>query len=86
MGINGGKRPGAGRKSNVAKLLAAKFAAPFFSELEQTKHWKSLLASGDEKVRLDTVKYLTDRLYGKSPQSVDLNANLDIITRVVSDL
>jgi hypothetical protein len=86
MGQNGGRRPGAGRKSKATKLLEAGFAAPFFDEKEQQRHWKSLLASEDEKVRMDAVKYLTDRLYGKAPQSLDLNAKVDTITRVICDL
>jgi hypothetical protein len=86
MGQNGGARPGAGRKSKATKLLEAGFAAPFFDEKEQQRHWKSLLASDDEKVRMDAVKYLTDRLYGKAPQSLDLNHKGEVISRVVSDL
>lgn len=73
MSARGGKREGAGRKSKVTKLLEAKFAAPFFSEAVQQKTWKSLLTSADEKVVLDATKYLTDRLYGKATQAVDMN-------------
>jgi hypothetical protein len=32
--------------------------------------WKELLYSQNEKIRLETLKYLTDRRDGKAPQSV----------------
>jgi hypothetical protein len=86
MAGKGGAMPGAGRKSNASKLLAAGFIAPYFGAIEQERHWKSLLASDDEKIRMDAVKYLTDRLYGKAPQSMELKGEMDVVTRVVSDL
>ena len=36
------------------------------------------LESEDERIALDATKYLTDRLYGKAPQSVDLNHSGEI--------
>lgn len=73
MAGKGGKRPGAGRKSNATRLLEAGFACAYFDALEQEKLWKSMLSSEDEKIRLDAGKYLTDRLYGKPAQAVDMN-------------
>lgn len=73
MAGNGGKRLGAGRKTNAAKALAAGFVAEYFDSSEQEKLWKSMLRSDDEKIRLDAGKYLTDRLYGKAPQAVEMN-------------
>ena len=69
----GGARSGAGRKPNAVKLLEAGFVAEYFGLLEQEKIWKSILASGDDRIRLDAAKYLTDRLYGKPPQAVALS-------------
>lgn len=88
MGKNGGKRPGAGRKSNAVKLMEAGFVCTYFGALEQEKLWKSLLNSEDENVKLNAAKYLSDRLYGKAPQMVDLNhgGSIELVKRVVSDL
>lgn len=47
-----------------------------------------MLAHEDAKIRLDACKYLTDRLYGKAAQALDLNhsGELELVKRVVSDL
>ena len=37
------------------------------------RKWKSFLESEDERIALDACKYLTDRLFGKAPQSVSLD-------------
>jgi hypothetical protein len=68
MGTRGGKRIGAGRKSNAHKLLEAGFVCKAFSPEIQEKTWKSLLASNDENIVLKTMTYLTDRVYGKAIQ------------------
>lgn len=73
MAGKGGKREGAGRKSNKVKLLHAEFAAPFFGPVKQATLWKKYLNSSDERVSLDAAKYLTDRLYGKARQAVELS-------------
>lgn len=73
MAGTGGKRIGAGRKLNADKALAAGFIAPYFDLPTQSKLWKSMLNSEDEKIRLDTAKYLTDRLYGKAPQAIEMS-------------
>jgi hypothetical protein len=78
MGTRGGVRPNSGRKSNASKLLAAGFVAPWFTTGFQETKWKSFLESDDEKIVLDAMKYLTDRLFGKPAQSVDLNHSGEI--------
>ena len=82
----GGRTPGAGRKPNAVKLMQVKFAAPFFGEARQATIWKSMLASKDEKVVLDAAKYLSDRIYGKAPQALELSGELAVMKRVISDL
>ena len=43
-----------------------------------------MVESADERIGLDALKYLTDRVYGKAPQSVDLNHNGEVaIKRVI---
>lgn len=65
MAGTGGKRPGAGRKSNAQRLLDAGFVCPFFGPKVQAATWKKLLGSDDERIVFEAAKYLTDRLYGK---------------------
>lgn len=69
----GGKRPGAGRKSNAKKLLEAGFNCEFFGPAVQSSTWKSMLASRDENIVLKAAIYLTDRLYGKPLQQTELS-------------
>lgn len=89
---NGGKRPGAGRKTNAQKALeqdaAAKALGKWFTPNLQESVWKRLIASNDENVQLKTVSYLSDRLYGRAPQALDLNlrGQIEVIKRVVADL
>ncbi len=71
MGKNGGVRPGAGRKSNAAKLLAAKWQVKCFDQKRQETLWNQLLNSEDERIVLDTVKELTNRIYGKPKEQVE---------------
>lgn len=86
MGKNGGKRSGAGRKTNAVKLLEAGFACKYFGAIEQEKLWKSLLSSDDENIQLNAAKYLCDRLYGKSAQAVDMTTKGEAITQLIVNL
>jgi hypothetical protein len=36
-----------------------------------------MLASSDERIRFEAGKYLTDRLYGKPSQTLQMNLNSD---------
>lgn len=78
MAGRGGVRRGAGRKSNASKLIEAGFVASWFTAEFQEFNWKSFLGSKDERIRLDAMKYLSDRLFGKAPQSVALNHSGEI--------
>lgn len=80
------RKAGAGRKSNAQKLLDAGFVCNYFGPLEQEKFWKSMLRSEDERIRLDAGKYLTDRLYGKAHQAVDLKHSGELVTKIVVDI
>lgn len=73
MAGRGGFRRGAGRKSNASKLIDAGFVASWFTAEFQEIKWKSFPGSDDERIALDATKNLTDRLFGKAPQAVDLN-------------
>lgn len=81
---HGGVRRNSGRKSNAEKLLLAGFQAPWFTpEMQKTK-WISFLNSDDEKIRLDATKYITDRLHGKAPQSVDTTVKGEVGLAILS--
>lgn len=71
----GGKRPGAGRKpstiSGIVKKLPKDTASLILSTINANQKWVSLANSKDEKIVLDTLKYLTDRAYGKPKQSIE---------------
>jgi hypothetical protein len=73
MAGRGGFRKGAGRKSNAFKLIEAGFVAPWFTADFQGIKWNSLVNSKDEKIALDALKYLTDRLYGKASQALAIS-------------
>lgn len=73
MAGRGGFRNGAGRKSNASRMIEAGFVAPWFTAEFQEFKWKSFLESDDQRIALDAAKYLTDRLFGKASQSVDMN-------------
>jgi hypothetical protein len=81
----GGVRNGAGRPAgsgNKAQGLARDLAHDLLgSESEQKQRWESLLgaaqAAGDLRVRFDTLKYLTDRAYGRPRESMSLSTDLE---------
>jgi hypothetical protein len=81
MAGTGGFRKGAGRKSNASKLMEAGFVANWFTAEFQRIKWESLVNSKDERVSLDAMKYLSDRLFGKPHQAVDLNHSGEIDLR-----
>lgn len=86
MAGKGGKRNGAGRKSNAAKLAEAKFVAGWFTEKFQEIKWKSLVASPDENVSVRAMCYLTDRMYGKAAQAVDVTSQGERIAQCIVNL
>jgi hypothetical protein len=86
----GGKRIGSGRKpstlNGIVKKLPKETAALLLVEIKANQKWKNLAESEDERIQLDTLKYLTDRAYGKPPQSLDLGGQVEVIKRVFSDI
>lgn len=80
----GGFRPGAGRKSKAEKLLKAGFVANWFTAEFQEIKWKKLVNSDDEKIQLEAMKYLTDRLYGKATQPLDVTGELKLADRIAA--
>jgi len=75
MAGKGGKRPGAGRKPSTIKGIVKKLprfsAELLLAEINANSKWLILATSDDERIVLETLKYLTDRAYGKARQSVE---------------
>jgi hypothetical protein len=82
----GGFRNGAGRKSKASKLIEAGFVASWFTAEFQEIKWKSFIESDDERIALDATKYLTDRLYGKAPRSLEHTGACGGIIQLVSNI
>jgi hypothetical protein len=73
--VKGGKRAGAGRKPSTLKGIARKLpketAEILLAEIKAESKWKQLASSDDERIVLDTLKYLTDRAQN-SPRYLSL--------------
>lgn len=70
----GGKRRGAGRPPKKVTELKRLSAAQALEAIDETKSWRECLTAKDLRIRLDALKYLTDRRDGKAPQSVDMTS------------
>ena len=74
--MNGGRRPGAGRKKggrNAATLKIIDVAGQVLQEIDAKEKWKALLNCSDPKVVVDVMKYLTDRAHGRPAQTIQGN-------------
>jgi len=82
MAGKGGKRPGAGRKPStikgIAKKLPKESAELLLAEINANSKWLSLANSTDERVVLETLKYLSDRAYGKSRQAIEATQGTEV--------
>lgn len=78
----GGRRPGAGRKPStvkgVLKKLPCHSAALILAEINAHDKWLKLLESKDEKIVLETLKYLNDQAYGKAKQAVEHSGGISL--------
>lgn len=86
MAQRGGARPGSGRKPRIVKAIEKGVAYAILSPEFEKKKWTRLLDSEDERVVLESLKYLTDRRDGKAPQSVKVDGEIEVIGRVVVNL
>lgn len=80
----GGARPGAGRPKGKPLLIKKDFALELLGKLKYEEEWESLFqprtvldsdgnevqVDADPKIKLEALKYLTDRAFGKAPQAV----------------
>jgi len=81
-GSRGGKRLGAGRKPStikgISKRLPRESAELILAEIKANSMWLRLADSKDERIRLETLKYLTDRAFGKARQSIEATAERNV--------
>jgi hypothetical protein len=79
MAGRGGKRPGAGRKPSTVKGIAKRLpklsAELLLVEIDANSKWVTLANSPDPRIVLETLKYLTDRAYGKARQTVETSGD-----------
>ncbi len=76
----GGKRPGAGRKPNIAKRLLSSVkpitAAEALTGVDVQAIVHDLLKNGSRPVKLQTLTVLWDRIFGKPKQDVSVSGGL----------
>jgi len=85
----GGRRPGAGRpKGSLCKkkLASVDIATKILVAIDQKKAWMDLMSSNDERIRLEALKYLSDRAYGRPAQSVQLQGDAESFKVVVEHI
>lgn len=73
MAGSGGLRPGAGRPKGAKSILTKAFAGKILVDCDAPTEFQNLLKSKNEKIKLETLKYLCDHLWGKAPQSTILS-------------
>src|ERR1700681_2845361 len=72
---HGGARPGAGRKPGARSLVTRSKGEAILETVNEEKIWQRLLRSRNDRIVLDTLKYLTDRRDGKPVQAVAAEVN-----------
>ena len=80
---SGGKREGAGRKKTQLSRVTGvghgaglrKVVAEDLADLDEKGLWSGLAQHEEPKVRLDALKYLTDRRDGKAPQAMSMEVS-----------
>ena len=77
---HGGRRPGAGRKPNLARLLLRGFSHGAIAEavamVDVGAVVTGLLRSKREKIRLETLAFLRDTLVGRPAQNVSISGGI----------
>src|SRR5260221_12599291 len=76
----GGKRPGAGRKPNLAKRLAAQVthatAGQILGSLDTEAMFRDIFKNGSRPLKLQAWIALNDRYFGKPKQDVGVSGGL----------
>lgn len=86
---HGGKRKNAGRKPSTVRGLVKKLpgdlAKLILADIDAESRWKALIASDDERIVFEVLRYLTDRAFGKSKQLIDVNATVTLETLIAGE-
>ncbi len=77
MAGKGGKRAGAGRPKRVITQAKKDLSSEILASVNQKKIWRELLNSKDPKIKMDAVKYLTDRAHGRARESVKVSGDAE---------
>jgi hypothetical protein len=76
----GGRRPGAGRKPNLSKRLAARLtpatAGEVLSEIDVMAIYRDIFKNGSRTLKAQCVKDLWDRHWGKAKQDVSVSGGV----------
>lgn len=83
---HGGKRLGAGRKTNDVNVLRRSLAQGLLTEEQERDRWMQFLNSPDEDLAFKAFLAWNDRAYGKPAQAVDVSSNEDVITKIIVDI
>lgn len=86
MAGTGGKREGAGRPTGAVEKAKQSIAVRVFKKVNEVAVWAKLLASDDEKIVLDTMRYLTDRRDGKAAQPLSGDKDNPIAVQIITNL
>ena len=65
---SGGARLNAGRRPKSLVVVRKVLAEQILGNVDELSLWRGLLSSEDEKIKLEALKYLTDRRDGKAPR------------------
>ena len=69
--MNGGKRPGSGRKPGVSKATEIKRKIQEYFSEEDVKEFIEL-AKEQAKTKPELMKFLLEQIFGKAPQRVEV--------------
>jgi hypothetical protein len=83
---HGGKRLGAGRKTNEVIALRRSLAQGLLTEEQERERWMRFLNSPDEDLAFKAFLAWNDRAYGKPSQAVDVNNQEEGITTIIVDM
>lgn len=72
--VKGDSRINLGGRPRGSRTLRKSAAAEILGTIDELQHWTALLNHSNPRIRLDTLKYLTDRRDGKPKQAVDIDS------------
>ena len=83
---HGGKRLGAGRKTDEVNALRRSLAQGLLTEEQERERWMRFLDSSDQDLAFRAFLAWNDRAYGKPSQAVDVNNKEEGITTIIVDI